>query len=441
MELFQLQGKTPLTESDASAPLAWRMRPRSLEEFVGQRHILGQGRFLWRIIKSGRPFSLILYGPPGCGKTALAWVASRELKSHFIQLNAVSAGVADLKKVQAEAARFRPQGVKTVLFLDEIHRFNRAQQDVLLPMVETGEVYLIGASTHNPFFAIIPPLASRSTLVRFESLGEEDMGLILDRALADADRGLGRLEVDVDTDARRFLITRSGGDARRLLNALEIAATTIGIENGRRRLTLAAAEESLQKRAVRYDEDEHYDTISAFIKSMRGSDPDAALFWLAKMLEAGEDPAFVARRIVICAAEDVGLADPKALVVAQAAMDALMQIGLPEGRIPLAEAAVYVACAPKSNAAYLGLERAVEDVRSGASLEVPRHLRDASYVQAGKLGHGKGYKYPHDYPGHYVPQHYRHGRKRYYEPSDEGLEALAKKRLASLEQPGNEEES
>ncbi len=441
MDLFERPGNDSPSTVDASAPLAWRMRPRNIEEFVGQTHIAGTGKLLWRIIKANRPFSIILYGPPGCGKTALAWVASRELRSHFVHLNAVTAGVPDLKKIQAEATTYRRQGVATVLFLDEIHRFNRAQQDVLLPLVESGLVYLIGASTHNPFFAIIPPLASRSTLIRFDALGESELGTILDRALRDEERGLGTLNVELADDARRYLLTYAEGDARRLLNALEIAAFSVEPVDGRRTVTLPVAEESMQRRALPYDRDEHYDTISAFIKSMRGSDPDATLLWMAKMLEAGEDPLFIARRIVICAAEDVGLADPLALVVAQAAWEAVNHIGLPEGRIPLAEAAVYVACAPKSNAAYLGIDQALADVRAGKPLAVPVHLRDTSYRGAARIGHGEGYRYPHQFPGHWVSQQYMPEKTTYYRPTDQGREILIKRRLAFLERQDGQDKS
>lgn len=433
MELFEHRGKGSSSDNIQDTPLAFRMCPRSLDEFVGQKHIIGPGKLVRRIIKANRPFSLILYGPPGCGKTALGRVAACELNSHFCHLNAVTAGVADLKKVRSEAETQRRMGTRTVLFLDEIHRFNRAQQDVLLPMVESGLVYLIGASTHNPFFAIIPPLASRSTLIRFLALSEDDLNIIADRALEDDSRGLGRLNATLTEEARRHLLLASGGDARRMLNALEIAAFSVDEEKGQRTIGLSDIEESMQQRTIGYDRDEHYDTISAFIKSMRGSDPDASLFWLAKMLEAGEDPMFIARRILICAAEDVGLADPLALVVAQAAMDALSQIGLPEGRIPLAEAAVYVACAPKSNAAYKGIDRAIADIRTGISTTVPVHLRDTSYRGAGALGHGKGYRYPHDFPGHHINQQYMPHKARYYHPSSEGHENDIKERLDSFE--------
>ncbi len=439
MELFELQGKDPEGQ-DAGTPLAWRMRPRRLDEFVGQEHLLARGRFLWRIIRSDRLASLIFYGPPGCGKTALAQVIAGETKSHFRHLNAVTSGVADLKKISEESARLRRGGVRTVLFLDEIHRFNRAQQDVLLPMVETGVVVLIGASTHNPFFAIIPPLASRTTLVRFKPLSEENLGVILDRALSDPSRGLGKLEVKLTEEARSHFIQKAGGDARRMLSALEIAAFSMDPEGGET-LDLSAASESMQSPDLSYDRDEHYDTASAFIKSMRGSDPDATLFWLAKMLEAGEVPLFIARRIVIAAAEDVGLADPQALVVAQAAADAVMQIGLPEGRIPLSEAALYIACAPKSNSAYLGINKAMADVRSGRSLEVPQHLRDTSYRGAESMGHGKGYKYPHDHPGHWVKQDYMPHEAVYYLPTDIGREAEIKERLSELGKEGREEKT
>jgi putative ATPase len=300
-------------------------------------------------------------------------------------------------------------------------------------MVETGLIYLIGASTHNPFFAIIPPLASRSTLIKFEALTRQDLETILIRAIADIQRGLGALNVSLTDEARTFLLSHCDGDARRLLNALEIAALSLEPVDGKRAVTLAVAEESMQRRSLAYNEDEHYDTISAFIKSMRGSDPNAVLFWMAKMLEGGEDPLFIARRIVICAAEDVGLADPLALVVAQSAHDALTQIGLPEGRIPLAEAAVFVACAPKSNAAYLGIDKALADIRAGAPSQVPVHLRDTSYRSAQRLGHGKDYQYPHDFPGHFVRQTYMPQEAVYYEPTDLGQEAVIAKRLKSHE--------
>jgi putative ATPase len=433
MELFELQGREPELQ-DADSPLAWRMRPGNLEEFVGQKHLLDQGKILWRIIKSDRLSSLVFYGPPGCGKTALAQVIAGETRSHFSQLNAVTAGVGDLKKLKPEAARLRRSGVRTILFLDEIHRFNRAQQDVLLPLVETGLITLIGASTHNPFFAIIPPLASRLTLVRFEPLGQKDLGRILDHTLEDSKRGLGSLAINLTAEARRFLISSARGDARRMLTALEIAAHSMEEGRGKKAIGIEEVRDSMQTRALVYDQDEHYDTISAFIKSIRGSDPDAALFWLAKMIEAGEDPLFIARRIVIAAAEDVGLADPMALVVAQAAAGAVMQIGLPEGRIPLSEAALYVALAPKSNAAYVGIKKAQEDIRSGRSVAVPPHLRDTSYHGAGKLGHGRGYRYPHDYPGHWVKQSYMPHEARYYNPTGIGLEADLKARISRFEQ-------
>jgi putative ATPase len=430
MELFTSGGDAQRhfhDSSDADRPLAWRMRPRTLDDFVGQRRLVAPGRLLRRILEARRPFSLILHGPPGCGKTAFALVAARVFQARTFQLNAVSSGVADLKKVRQEAEDLRRRGVPSILFLDEIHRFNQAQQDVLLPMVEDGLVSLLGASTHNPFFALIPPLASRSTLVRFDPLTEDDLSLLVTRALEDPSRGLGGRGFTLTDEARRHLVGSCGGDARRLLNALELAALTL--EGGSRVIDLAVAEESLQRSAPGYDEDEHYDTASAFIKSMRGSDPDAAVFWMAKMLAAGEDPLFIARRIVICAAEDVGLAQPLALVVAQAACQAVREIGLPEGRIPLAEAAIMVACAPKSNAAYLAINRAGEDVASGKPTRVPPHLRDTSYRGAQRLGHGAGYRYPHDFPGHWISQSYMPSPAVYYQPTDQGEEATIAGRI------------
>lgn len=417
-------------------PLAARMRPRDLDEMVGQEHLLGKGGILRRAIEADRLRSVILYGPPGCGKTALGYLLARRTQAHVERINAVAAGVDEVRRL-LEAAHFRKQnqGRRTIVFIDEIHRFNKAQQDVLIPAVEDGTIILVGATTHNPFFALTSPLISRSLVAELKPLLKEHLELLLRRALADEERGLGRMKLQVDEDVIPFLATVADGDARRALNALELAAlTTPPDADGVIRITRATAEESIQKKAVVYDKDEdaHYDTISAYIKSLRGSDPDAALYWLAKMLYAGEDPRFIARRLVICAAEDVGNADPQALVIATAASQAVELVGLPECRIPLAQATVYVALAPKSNAAYLGIERAMNDVASDRTLEVPKHLKDAHYPAAKRLGHGEGYRYAHAYPGHYVRQEYLPESRRYYEPTDQGFERQMKERLRTL---------
>ncbi|MBI1976086.1 MAG: replication-associated recombination protein A [Candidatus Omnitrophica bacterium] len=424
-------------------PLAFRMRPRTLDEIVGQEPILGEGKLLRRAIAAGRLSSVILYGPPGTGKTTLAEVIGRVTQARFQQINAVSSNVAELRKL-LDAAKKQKQldGKQTIIFIDEIHRFNRAQQDVLMPEVESGDVILIGATTLNPFFSIVSPLLSRSLVLEFRPLAEKDIVFILKTAVKDSERGLGRMKLKIGDDLLEHWAKVSDGDARRALNALEIAVlTTAPNKEGIIEITTAVAEESIQKKQVVYDreDDSHYDTISAFIKSMRGSDPDAALYWLAKMLYAGEDPRFIARRIVICAAEDVGNADPQALVVANAALQVSEFVGMPEARIPLAQAVVYIACAPKSNASYLGIERAWKDVEEGRLLEVPEHLRDASYHGAKKLGDGQGYKYAHDYEGHYVDQEYLKQKRKYYEPTENGQESAVKSRLKGLE--GKKEET
>ncbi len=422
-------------------PLAWRMRPRDLSEFVGQEHIVGPGKLLRRAIESDRFMSLILYGPPGVGKTALAHLIAERSHAHFVSLNAVTAGVADIRKVAQEAALERGRsGLRTILFIDEIHRFTRVQQDALLPDVERGNVTLIGASTSNPFFSIIPALSSRSQIFEFKPLKDEDIRILVLRALSDKERGLGNLPVTLTDDALEFLVARSNGDARRALNALELGVlSTERGPDGKILYDLRTAEETIQKKALAYDEDEHYDTISAFIKSMRGSDPDAALYWMAKMIYAGEDPLFIARRIVIAASEDVGNADPRALVVATSAYQAVERIGMPEGSIPLAQAAVYVACAPKSNASYLGIKKAMADIEQGQLMSVPDHLKDAHYKGAQRLGRGKGYKYPHDFPGHYVAQDYLPQRREYYRPTEQGEEKRIKERLAGLKKSSQED--
>jgi putative ATPase len=419
--------------SMASAPLAARMRPRTLDEFVGQGHVLGPGQLLRRAIEADRIQSLIFYGPPGTGKTSLAQIIAGHTRNKFERLSGVESNVADIRRVLATAAhRLANTGQPTILFIDEIHRFNKAQQDVLLPDVESGTVRLIGATTHNPFFFVNSPLVSRSQIFELRPLREEDLVGLLRRALSDPERGLGHLKIRADEDALGHLAKISDGDARKALNALEIAAlTTPAGADGFIHIDLAAAEQSIQKKAVVYDAngDAHYDTISAFIKSMRGSDPDAALYWLAKMIHAGEDPRFIARRIVIHAAEDVGLADPLALVVAVAAHQAAEFIGWPEARIPIAEAALYIATAHKSNSTVTAIDAALADVREGRTLPVPEHLRGASYAGAKRLGHGKGYEYAHDHPGHFVAQDYLGASKRYYEPTEQGSERKIKERV------------
>ncbi len=421
-----------------SAPLAARLRPRELAEYVGQTHILGPGQLLRRAIEADRLQSLLFYGPPGTGKTSLAQIIARHTRSRFVRLSGVESNVGDIRRELSGAAnRLANSGQFTILFIDEIHRFNKAQQDVLLPDVESGVVRLIGATTHNPFFFVNSPLVSRSQIFELQPLSEAEVLTLLHRALADAERGLGYLPVEADEAALQHLARVADGDARKALNALEIAVlTTARDPDGRVRLTLEVAEQSIQKKAVVYDGDgdAHYDTISAFIKSMRGSDPDATLYWLAKMIHAGEDPRFIARRMVICAAEDVGLADPMALVLAQTATAAAEFIGWPEARIPLAEAAIYIATANKSNSSILAIDAALADVRSGRTLSVPGHLRDAHYQGAKRLGHGEGYEYAHDHPDHFVAQDYLGAARRYYEPTDQGVEKKIKDRVEKWRQ-------
>jgi putative ATPase len=409
------------------------MRPATLDEFVGQQHILGPGQLLRRAIEADRIQSLIFYGPPGTGKTSLAQIIARQTKSRFERLSGVESNVADMRRVLATAAnRLENTGEATILFIDEIHRFNKAQQDILLPDVEAGTVRLIGATTHNPSFFVNAPLVSRSQVFELRPLSEDDLFALMQRALTDKERGLGLLKIEPEEQALRHLARVADGDARKVLNALEIAALTTGPDtSGVIHIDLAVAEQSIQRKAVLYDADEdaHYDTISAFIKSMRGSDPDATLYWLAKMIEAGEDPRFITRRIVICAAEDVGLADPMALILSQAAHNAAEFIGWPEARIPIAEAALYIATAPKSNTAILSIDAALADVRSGRTLPVPDHLRDAHYPGAKRLGHGEGYKYAHDHPEHFVAQDYLGAVRHYYQPTEQGREKQIKERV------------
>ncbi len=416
-----------------SAPLAARMRPRDLSEYAGQSHILAPGQLLRRAIEADRVQSLIFYGPPGTGKTSLAQIIAAQTRAKFERLSGVESNVADMRRVLSGASnRLLNTGQPTLLFIDEIHRFNKAQQDVLLPDVESGVVKLVGATTHNPFFFVNSPLVSRSQVFELRPLTEGELLGLLRRALADGGRGLGHLRIQADDAALAHIVRVSDGDARKALNSLEIAAlTTPPGADGVIPIDLAVAEQCIQKKAIVYDGDgdAHYDTISAFIKSMRGSDPDATLYWLAKMIHAGEDPRFIARRIVVHAAEDVGLADPMALVLARAAAEAAEFIGWPEARIPIAEAALYIATANKSNSVIVAIDAALEDVRSGRTLPVPSHLRDAHYKGAKQLGHGEGYRYAHDHEGHFVPQDHLGEPRRYYEPSDQGVEKKIKERV------------
>jgi len=429
---FASEGKTERKTEPKFIPLSARMRPRTIDEFVGQTHILGKGQLLRRAIESDRIQSLIFYGPPGTGKTSLAYIIANQTKSRFERLSGVESNVSDMRRVLSAAAnRLENTGQATILFIDEIHRFNKAQQDVLLPDVENGTVRLIGATTHNPFFFVNSPLVSRSQIFELKPLTKEDILELLHRALIDAERGLGGMKIKADKDALEHLAIMSDGDARKALNSLEIAALTTPPESdGFIHITLSVAEQCIQKKAVVYDgdADAHYDTISAFIKSMRGGDPDAALYWLAKMIHAGEDPRFITRRLMICAAEDVGLADPMALVLAVAAHQSAEFVGFPEAQIPIAEATIYIATANKSNSAYLAIDAALNDIKSGVTLSVPDHLKDANYSSAKKLGHGEGYKYAHDFENHFVPQDYLGAFRRYYEPTEQGVEKKIKER-------------
>ena len=436
MDLFEYNRSL---QGGKDTPLAARLRPTTLEEFVGQEHIVGKDKLLYRAIKSDRLSSVIFYGPPGTGKTTLAKIIANTTKSQFRQINATTAGIKDIKETVEDAkADLGMYGKKTILFIDEIHRFNKSQQDALLPHVEDGTVILIGATTENPYFEVNKALVSRSIVFELHQLEEKDIKVLLKRALEDAEKGMGIYRAEMDEDALAFLANTANGDARTALNALELAVLTTDPDgDGKIHITLDVAEECIQKRALNYDRDgdNHYDTISAFIKSMRGSDPDAALYYLAKMIYAGEDPKFIARRIVICASEDVGNADPHALQVAVAAMEAVNFIGMPEGRIPLAQAVTYVACAPKSNAAYLGIDQALSDVRNIRIRTVPPHLKDSHYSGSQDLGHGIGYKYAHNYPGHYVEQQYLPDElvgTIYYAPTDNGIERRIKEHLKRL---------
>ncbi len=433
MTLFERRAEQEL---GFQAPLAARMRPRSFDEFVGQDEFVGPGRALRRSIEADRVPSIILWGPPGTGKTTLATLIARTTKSHFSSVSAVASGVADLRKVTAEARdRLGMHGQRTILFIDEIHRFNKAQQDVILPHVEDGTVVLIGATTENPSFEVVSPLLSRSRVFALKPLSEGDIELIARRSISDPERGLGKLDVEVCDEAMSLLAALSGSDARAALNGLELAVSATEPDSrGVRRVTPATVEDAMQRKAVLYDKagDQHYDTISAFIKSVRGSDPNAAVYWLARMIEAGEDPMFIARRLIVLAAEDIGLADPLALSIAVAAQQAVHFVGMPEGRIPLAEAAVYLAAASKSNSAYLAIDEALKDVRGTVNEPVPLHLCNAVTGLMREMGYGKGYRYGHDYEGHFAPMENLpkslRGR-RYYRPSDQGREREAAERL------------
>lgn len=423
MDLFAEKRKEALARAQ---PLAVRMRPTSLDEFAGQQHFLGPGKLLRRLLDADRLSSAIFYGPPGTGKTTLAGIIAARTQAAFESVNAAAIGVKEVREILQRARhRLEDDGRRTVLFLDEIHRFNRAQQDVLLGDVEDGIVILVGATTENPFFSVNSPLVSRSQIFQFESLTDDDLSQLMRRALADVDRGLGKYNATITDEALSFLARTSDGDARRALTALEVAVLSQQSPGATSSaVTLETAQDSIQRKAIVYDGtgDEHYDAASALIKSMRGSDPDATVYWLARMLEAGEDPRFLARRIAICAAEDVGNADPMALVLAHAAAQVTMFVGLPECQLPLAQAAIYIACAPKSNASAMAIWNAASDVKNNRTIPVPRHLRDTHYKSAGQLGHGEGYQYAHDAPGGMVDQDYLGVDKTYYVPTDRGHE-------------------
>ena len=425
------------------APLAVRMRPKTLDEFVGQQHFLGQGKLLRRMLEADRLTSVIFYGPPGTGKTTLAQLIAIYTKSEFVEMNGASVGVKEVRAIlDAAKERLGAGGQRTVLFLDEIHRFNRAQQDILLSDVEDGLILLVGATTENPFFAVNSPLVSRSQIFQFSPLSEDEIRLLVRRAISDKDRGFGNLHFEISDQAIDLWAIKSDGDARRALMALEVAVLSQqkeGNSNGPIKIDLDVAEQSIQRKAIVYDGtgDEHYDAASALIKSMRGSDPDAAVYWLARMLEAGEDPRFIARRIAILASEDIGNADPRAISVAAAAFDIVEKIGMPEAQLTLSQAVIYMATAPKSNASAMAIWQAAKDVKEGRTLPVPKHLKDAHYQGAKRLGHGQGYLYAHNFPGGIVEQDYLGVDKVYYDPVDRGYEAEIRKRMERRAEQGD----
>lgn len=445
MDLFDYMREQ---NKEKESPLASRLRPTKLEEVVGQQHIIGKDKLLYRAIKADKLQSVIFYGPPGTGKTTLAKVIAKTTSAEFMQINATSAGKKDMEAVIEMAKQLQGMyGKRTILFIDEIHRFNKGQQDYLLPFVEDGTLILIGATTENPYFEVNSALISRSIVFELKPLEKQDILELIHRAVYDEKKGMGAFHAEIDEEAANFLAEISGGDARMALNAVELGILTTDRDDntGKIHITLEVAEQCIQKRAVRYDKDgdNHYDTISAFIKSMRGSDPDAAVYYLAKMLYAGESVTFIARRIMICASEDVGNADPNALVVAVAAANAVHQLGMPEARIVLSQAAIYVATAPKSNAAYGAVDKALEVVKnaasSGENMEVPVHLKDAHYKGAAKLGHGAGYLYAHDYPNHYVRQQYLPDaliNEHFYEPTSMGYEEKIREHMEMIKGDG-----
>ncbi len=443
MDLFEYMKSTTL---EKESPLAARLRPTTLEEVVGQSHIIGKDKLLYRAIKADKISSIIFYGPPGTGKTTLAKVIANTTSAEFTQINATIAGKKDMEEVVNKAKdTLAMYGKRTILFIDEIHRFNKSQQDYLLPFVEDGTIILIGATTENPYFEVNGALISRSIIFELKPLEREDIKTLLKRAVYDKEKGMGSFGAEIDEDALEFLADLSGGDARHALNAIELGVmTTDRSEDGRIHITVEVAQECIQKRRVLYDKngDNHYDTISAFIKSMRGSDPDAAVYYLAKMLYAGEEVAFIARRIMICASEDVGNADPNALTVAVSAAQAVERIGMPEAQIILSQAVTYVACAPKSNSACNAIFAANEEVRRSGNLPIPTHLQDAHYKGSAKLGHGIGYKYAHDYPNHYVEQQYLPYEltgKKFYEPTENGYEAAIRAHMNRIKEEAKEQ--
>lgn len=444
MDLFEYMRNTA---KEKDSPLASRLRPATLDEVVGQSHIIGKDKLLYRAIKADKLSSIIFYGPPGTGKTTLARVIANTTSAAFTQINATAAGKKDMEEVINTAKDTLAMYAKrTILFIDEIHRFNKSQQDYLLPFVEDGTIILIGATTENPYFEVNGALISRSIIFELKPLEKDDIKELLRRAVYDREKGMGSFDADIDEEALEFLADLSGGDARHALNAVELGImTTDRSADGKIHIDIGVAQECIQKRRVLYDKtgDNHYDTISAFIKSMRGSDPDAAVYYLAKMLYAGEEPAFIARRIMICASEDVGNADPMALTVAVSASLAVERIGMPESQIILSQAATYVACAPKSNAACNAIFSANEEIKKSGSLPIPTHLQDAHYKGAAKLGHGTGYKYAHDYPNHYVEQQYLpyelKGEK-YYEPSWNGYEAKIREHMQRIKSDAKKSE-